>query len=146
LPRLLFARSFLLFFALLDALLYHFGRLMCSIRFCECSLCLLALVRQLLQAVRELGDSLRDVMICDFPSIFAQPSYTAMRRAAILGSAAAFQPPPTDTSTDSHSLFNPAPPEAGLAAGDRVTQSLAQLSDGSGLLFFLFTRLLHGEG
>jgi hypothetical protein len=28
--------------------------------------------------------------------------------------AAAFQPPPTDTSTPSHSLFNPAPPEAGL--------------------------------
>jgi len=54
-------------------------------------------------------------LICDFPSIFAQPSYTVMRRAAILGSAAAFQPPPTDTSTHSHSLFNPAPPEAGLA-------------------------------
>ena len=59
------------------------------------------------------GPRLRD-MACDFPSIFAQPSYTAMRRAAILGSAAGLQPPPTDTSTHSHSLFYPAPPEAGL--------------------------------
>jgi len=59
-------------------------------------------------------------LICDFPSIFAQPSYTAMRRAAILGSAAAFQPPPTDTSTHSHNLFNPARPEARLIPGLKV--------------------------
>ena len=36
------------------------------------------------------------------------------RRAAILGSAAAFQPSPTYTSSRSHSLFNPAPPEVQL--------------------------------
>jgi hypothetical protein len=58
-------------------------------------------------------------LACDFPSISAQPSYAATRRAAILGSAAAFQPPPTDTSTHSHSLFNPASPEAGLITGNQ---------------------------
>jgi len=63
-------------------------------------------------------------LICDFPSIFAQPSYTAMRRAAILGSAAAFQPPPTDTSTHSHSLFNPAPPENGLIGVKQTSAAL----------------------
>jgi hypothetical protein len=65
----------------------------------------------------ESGSSFAKRLACDFPSISAQPSYAATRRAAILGSAAAFQPPPTDTSTHSHSLFNPASPEAGLITG-----------------------------
>jgi len=69
------------------------------------------------RTIKRKAGALPIASVCDFPSISAQPSYTAMRRAAILGCAAAFQPPPTDTSTHSYSLFNPAPPEAGLATG-----------------------------
>jgi hypothetical protein len=39
-----------------------------------------------------------------------------MRRAAILGCAAAFQPSQVDTSTSQSQPFNPASPEAGLSA------------------------------
>ena len=49
-----------------------------------------------------------------FPSMFGESSHAATRRAAILGSAAAFQPSPKYTSSRTHSLFKPALPEAGL--------------------------------